>query len=308
MPPLADPAPDLLLTGATGFVGRAVLAEALARGMAVTAVSRQAGPARAGLRWRAADLLQPAGRALALAGPVAPVLVHGAWYVEHGAFWTSELNAAWRVASAELVRGFVENGGKVVVALGSCAEYAPLPDGGAPWAEDRALGPVSPYGAAKVALHDDLAAICAAAGAQLVWARLFHLTGRGEDRRRFLPQMADALRGGRVALVRAAELRRDFAPTDHVARALLQLARSDAAAGAVNVGAGAGASLGDYARLLADRLGRPDLLDLRHAPPAGEPFAMLPDLGRMWRLTGLGPLGPQAAVAAVIDDMPPNPA
>ena len=84
---MAEP---VLLTGATGFVGRAVLAELLGRGVPVVAVSRRPGAALPGVTWVAADLLTPAGRA-AVAG-LAPRLIHCAREVEHGAFWTSPAN------------------------------------------------------------------------------------------------------------------------------------------------------------------------------------------------------------------------
>ncbi|MEI6098308.1 MAG: NAD-dependent epimerase/dehydratase family protein, partial [Alphaproteobacteria bacterium] len=64
---------SVLLTGAAGLVGRAVLAELRGQGYVVHAVGRQAGAAQPGVIWHQADLLTPAGRA-AVAG-LAPRMV-----------------------------------------------------------------------------------------------------------------------------------------------------------------------------------------------------------------------------------------
>ena len=54
--PRARQAPRIALTGATGFLGGAVLEEALARGMVVDALTRRAQPRRDGVTWMRGDL------------------------------------------------------------------------------------------------------------------------------------------------------------------------------------------------------------------------------------------------------------
>lgn len=269
----------VVLTGATGFVGRAVLAELAARGLRVHAVSRRPGPAQANVAWHAADLLTLEGRAR-VAG-LAPCLVHCAWDVEHGAFWTSASNAHWHTASLDLAHRFVAAGGRRIIGLGSCAEYdvtAPLP-----WAEDSPVAPVSAYGQAKTALHRDLETLCPDG---LIWARLFHLFGPGEDRRRLIPSLIDTLRDGRIAELRAARLVRDYASTGHVAKCLAALIAAQAT-GTFNIGSGAPRSLGDIAQVIAAAIGPGARVTLGHAPGPQDPAIMVPDLTRLWATTGL---------------------
>jgi nucleoside-diphosphate-sugar epimerase len=271
--------PDpVLLTGATGFVGRAVLAELVASGITVHAVSRKRMPAQDFVSWHTADLLTPEDRA-AVAG-LAPRLIHCAWEVEHGLFWTSPANTLWHIASLDLVQRFRAAGGRQVIAIGSCAEYDALVPG--PWNETRPIAPTTPYGKAKAALHRDLADLY---GESLIWARLFHLYGPGEDPRRFVPSLIAAFRENRPAHVRAADLIRDYASTAHVARCLLALQHTNAF-GAFDIGSGSPKKLGDLAQIIALENNRTDLLHLTHVSGPEDPMQMAPDLTRLFGYIG----------------------
>lgn len=267
---MAEP---VLLTGASGFVGRAVLAELVARGIPVHAVSRRPVPARPGVTWHQADLLTPGGRAQ-VAG-LAPRLLHCAWEVEHGVFWTSPSNALWQAASLDLVRRFRAVGGGRVLALGTCAEYDAGDPG--PWNEDRPIRPATPYGQAKAALWRDLSDLC---GEDLVWARLFHLFGPGEDARRFVPSICLALAAGQPVDVLAPHLVRDYAPTFHAAGCLLGLLESRCR-GAFDIGSGHPVTLGELAGWIARAMHAPHLLQLSSAPDRTGPVRMAPELGRL---------------------------
>lgn len=282
---MADP---VLLTGASGLIGRAVLAELLARGIPVHAVSRNTKPVQAGVVWHRADLLTPEGRA-AVAG-LAPRMIHCAWEVEHGVFWTSPANALWQAASVDLARRFRAGGGRRLLVIGTGAEYDAAAPG--PWDGNRPIAPATPYGQAKAALYRQLADLC---GDSLIWARLFHLYGPGEDRRRLVPFLIDRLSSGRPAEVRAAGLVRDYASTAHVARCLVALLRSGAT-GAFDIGAGTPRPLGDLARTIAMAVGGGDRLVLGDAPGPHDPAVMAPDLCKLWAATGLGPEDTDAAL------------
>lgn len=272
--------PDpVILTGATGFVGRAVLAELVAQGIPVHAISRVDGPALEGVFWHKADLLTPKGRA-AVTG-LAPRLIHCAWEVKHGEFWTSPANTLWQAASVDLAQRFRGAGGQRLLVLGTCAEYDQNARG--PWDENRPILPATPYGQAKAALHRNLSDLC---GDDLIWARLFHLYGPGEDRRRLIPSLIDRLNSGQMAEVRAAGLVRDYASTTHVARCLVGLLLCGAV-GAYDIGAGTPRSLGDLARVIARSLGGADRLILGDASGLNDPAVMAPDLHKLWAATGL---------------------
>ncbi len=280
----------VLLTGATGFVGRAVLAELVARGIPVYATARRPGPAQPGVIWHTADLRDGSERARLLAAAPAAQLLHCAWEIEHGAFWTAPANDLWRAVSCDLARDFLAAGGERVLALGTCAEYDPLVPSAL--AASRLVAPITPYGQAKASLHEELGRIC---GQALIWARLFHLYGPGEDRRRFVPSLIDALRERRSVEVRAAGLIRDFASSAHVARALVGLIESGAA-GAFDIGSGQSRSLGTLARIIAEAAGRPELLRLSHAPGTQDPAELTPNFAALAAATGLTVEHPEQAL------------
>lgn len=271
----------VLLTGATGFVGRAVLAELLAQGLTVHAVARTPGPAQDRVVWHSANLLSAEGRA-AVAG-LAPRLIHCAWDVTHGSFWHSPANALWQAASIDLVRRCHSSGIDRVVVLGTCAEYDAQAPG--PWNEDRPIAPATAYGQAKAALWRTLDKLC---GERLIWARLFHMYGLGEDRRRLIPFLIDRLRAGELAEVRAADLVRDFASTAHVARCLKCLLDSNAN-GAFDIGSGTALRLSDIAHILAAASGPNARLRLLHKPDPKEPTRMAPDLSRLHAVITMPP-------------------
>lgn len=113
---------SILVTGASGFIGRAVVPLLAARGDTIHAVSRSAPrPPGDGVRWHQADLLvDDVG---ALLDDIRPShLLHLAWYTVNGKFCTAEENRLWVDASLRLLRAFAVNGGRRAVVAGSCAE------------------------------------------------------------------------------------------------------------------------------------------------------------------------------------------
>ncbi len=262
----------VLLTGATGFVGRAVVAPLRTAGVQLRAVSSMD-----------ADLLDE-GAARALLRDLRPtVVLHCAWYVTHGKFWSAPENADWLEGSTAFARAFAEIGGRRFVGIGSCAEYADrdVADD-LPWPETRVVAPATPYGRAKA----ELAARLASMPMQTAWARLFHMFGPGEHPDRLVPSVARALKDGREARCASGRPVRDFASTRFVGEALAALALSGVT-GPVNIGSGQGRAIADVARFLGQAAGRPDLVRLGALPDRPEEVPqMVADVTRLRREVG----------------------
>jgi nucleoside-diphosphate-sugar epimerase len=270
----------VLLTGATGFVGRHSLSALSDAGHEVHALARRRGADAPGVIWHEVDLL--AG--CEIVGEIEPeILVHLAWYAEHGEFWSSPENVRWVQASLALLRAFAAAGGRRAVMAGTCAEYE---WSRAVYPEDAPLRPATPYGAAKHGLHMVAAAYAEQAGVSLAWGRLFFLYGPHEDPRRFVPSTIVPLLRGESAPMTAGTQRRDFLHVADAGAAFAALADSELG-GAINVASGEGVELRELARLIAVYTGGEELLELGALPMReGDPASLVADATRLRQQLG----------------------
>lgn len=273
----------VLLTGATGFVGRYTLASLAEAGDEVHAVARHRGPDTPGVIWHEADLL--AG--CEVVAEVEPeILVHLAWYAEHGKFWSSPENVRWVEASLALLRAFAAAGGGRAVMAGTCAEYE---WSRAVYREDAPKNPRTLYGSCKHGLHVVARAWAEQAGVALAWGRLFFMYGPGEAPGRLVPSVVTALLRGETAPMTSGLQRRDFLHVADAGAAFAALADSTLE-GPVNLASGEGVVVRDLATLIAERTGGADLLGVGALPDRDEdPASLLADVGRMRDELGFRP-------------------
>ncbi|NOG68763.1 NAD(P)-dependent oxidoreductase [Roseicella sp. DB1501] len=274
----------LLLTGASGFVGRQMLAPLAARGVELHAVARRPGPGDA--VWHAADLRDDAAMRALLRDIRPAILVHAAWELTPGRFWTAPGNADWLDLSVALGEAFAASGGRRMLGLGSCAEYDWAGEGAEPWRETRPIAPATPYGRAKAALATRWAALGERRGVSVAWGRLFHLFGAGEHPGRLVPSVLGALRRGEPVALGSGRPVRDFTDTAPIGRALAALAAS-AVTGPVNIASGEPVAIRALAERLGRLAGRPELLRFGALPDrTGEPPAMVAAVERLRREVG----------------------
>lgn len=235
----------VLLTGATGFVGRSVLADLLARGIEVHVLGRQpvAGAAFHAVNLLSADPWEATVKAIAPSH-----LLHLAWTVEHGKFWTAPENLDWAAASLRLFRAAGAAGCGRVLGTGTCAEY----DWGVPiQTEDTPLKSTTVYGSAKAGTAKLLEACARDAGFSHAWARLFFLYGAGEASGRFVPAVARGLlKGGNVPCSHGRQIR-DFLAVEDAAAGLVAALLAEDLTGPFNLSSGEGVTLRAVAELLA---------------------------------------------------------
>jgi len=275
----------VLVTGATGFIGQHLPALLQARGFETHITARGILPETAGITTHGVDLLRQ-DEAQRLIKDIRPdIIIHTAWYVAHGRFWTAPENTDWLEASTALAAYAAEAGARRFVGLGTCAEYATdAGDDAYPWPETRPIAPATPYGEAKATLARRLAEMVEGrARFSFAWARLFHLFGPGENPARLVPSIMLALREGREAQCSSGRPVRDFISTQNAAAAITALATSEVT-GPVNIGSGAPISIAAMARLIAHISGRPYLLRLGALPdrPNEAPY-MVAHTGRLRR-------------------------
>lgn len=278
----------VLVTGATGFIGQHIPALLQARGFDVHVTARSVLPQNPGITAHGVDLLQQDEARRLIADTSPDIIIHTAWYVAHGRFWTAPENTDWLEASTAFAAYAAEAGARRFIGLGTCAEYATeAGDDAFPWPENRPIAPATPYGEAKAALARRLSELAEArARFGVAWARLFHLFGEGENPARLVPSIMIALREGREAQCASGRPVRDFISTENAAAAIAALAVSGAI-GPVNIASGAPISIAAMARLIAHISGRPYLLRLGALPDRpNEPPYMVAHTGRLRRQVG----------------------
>ncbi|MGP9822046.1 NAD-dependent epimerase/dehydratase family protein [Salinarimonas sp. NSM] len=298
----------LLLTGATGFVGRPLAAALAARGWNVVGTtSRTDPPAVAGVAaWEHVDLTDAAASRALVARTRPDALVHGAWTTTPGRFWSDPTNLAWLEAGVALVDAFGAAGGRRAVGLGTCAEYA----GGDARLDEATtpIRPATPYGAAKAALFQAGTAAALAHGVSFAWARLFTPYGPGEPPGKLIGSVARALVAGERVATTEGTQERDFLYVDDAAEAVAALLESGVE-GPVDVGSGEAVRLRDLIARLAALAGGADRVDLGARPrPPHDPDRLVASAARLTREVGFRPAvsldeGLARTVAAIRDEM-----
>lgn len=171
----------VLVTGASGFVGRHLVSALLVKGFKVRAVSRNIEAARAmpwfgNVEFVAADIQVPDLNVAALAEGVDAV-AHLVWtgLPNYQALFHFERNLPLDYA---FLKRLVEAGVSQVLVTGTCFEYG-LQSG--PLSETVAAQPNTPYGLAKHTLRLFLEALQRERPFILQWVRLFYLHGEGQN-------------------------------------------------------------------------------------------------------------------------------
>ncbi len=256
----------VLITGATGFIGRPAIQPLRDRGFDIHTIGRHPHP---DLPHTTADLLDPRATAAAVAAIAPTHLLHLAWDVTPGAFWHSRTNLDWVAASLSLYRAFTAAGGRHAAFAGTCAEYD--------WShsqldEDTPLRPATLYGLAKHTLHQLLASAASLDGTTIAWGRIFLLYGPHEAPERLVSGITRTLLRNEDAPTGPGGIRRDFMHVADVAAALVTLL-DQAHQGPVNVATGRSSTIAEVVTTIAAHAGHPDRLRIgaRPAPPNDPP-------------------------------------
>jgi nucleoside-diphosphate-sugar epimerase len=274
----------VLLTGASGFVGRQCLIALQVKGYEVHAVSKRTVTSltteeAAKVCWHQADLLNPQ-ETEDLLNEVRPShLLHLAWYAEPKKYWTSTENIRWVQGSLALFQSFMKYGGERAVVAGTCAEYDW--SGNCCSEVNTALAPATLYGTCKHALQLILSAFAAQEGLSLAWGRIFFLYGPNEDPGRLVASVIQSLLKGQVARCTSGRQVRDFLHVKDVADAFVRLLASQTT-GPINIASGGKTTLREVVEEIGRQMGRPDLVQFGALPDsANDPVCLVADITRL---------------------------
>src|ERR1051325_4274711 len=168
-------APVILLTGATGFVGRQVLRALAERGARVRAVVRQGKTIASTLAIEGAvtspDIFSESTAWWADACRGVDTVIHAAWYAEPGQYLQSPKNKDCLSGTLRLGQGAIDAGVRRFAGIGTCFEY------------DRSAGhlavatplkPTTPYAQAKADAFLALTRLLPPHDVAFAWCRLFY--------------------------------------------------------------------------------------------------------------------------------------
>ncbi len=254
----------VLVTGASGFLGRHVLPRLQSLGFEVHAVAYRNGVDLPGVCWHRRDLLEESA-ARDIISQVRPThLLHLAWCADPANFWQTADNLRWLDATTRLFAAFAECGGQRVVGLGSCAEYE--------WGSEvhchestTPTHPFSLYGKAKLTAGHWLDAQATAGQFSAAWARLFFVYGPWGHRSRLPGVVIDPLVEGRPARCSSGIQRRDYLFVEDAAAAIVAILDSSVE-GAVNVASGEPVPIIDLLKGVAHILNSEHLLQVGAIP------------------------------------------
>lgn len=227
----------IVITGATSFIGKHMVAAALERGWEVVAVVRRRSDKRRNLpengRLSVVELNLEEYAELGNVTGAADCFVHLAWNGTRGESRTDEKCQQENFAnSIAAVKSMINAGCKCIVTAGSQAEYGRCDD---MIYEDSQCNPNTAYGICKLRLYRDVMQICSEHGVAYREARFFSLYGPGDYEGTLVMSLLDAMRKDCECNLTECMQLWNFVYVDDAVEAVLQLCEKDCEDGAYNI-------------------------------------------------------------------------
>ena len=211
----------IFVTGATGFIGRHLVAQALTEGHDVRALCRRmpdSFPSSPRLKWIVCDLESVSRNELS----GADVLIHLA--VDGISTGPPEWESCFRVnvsSSLKLWRRAADEGVRRFIIGGSCLEYGRSGERYQFIPVDAPLEPIGAYGASKAAASIAAMGLGIDRKLELAILRPFHIFGDGQNETSFWPSLRRAAMRGEDFPMTLGEQVRNFMPVENVAAQFL---------------------------------------------------------------------------------------
>jgi nucleoside-diphosphate-sugar epimerase len=267
----------ILVTGATGFIGKYVIDALLQKDCEVTATSsNKAKAAVTGwfgrVTYKPFDLTQFDGSCnyqQFFGNPDA--VIHLAWegLPNYKAAFHTEDNLPRHFA---FIKNLVENGQEDITITGTCFEYG-MQEGCL--SEDMPAMPENAYALAKDSLRRQLEHLQQQNSFHLKWVRLFYMYGAGQNPNSLLSQLDRALENGeQVFNMSGGEQVRDYLTVEKVAEYITAIALQNEVEGIINCCSGVPVTVKSLVENHLKEKGRSITLNLGYYPYADyEPMA-----------------------------------
>jgi nucleoside-diphosphate-sugar epimerase len=243
---------QVLMTGATGFIGSKVTDELIARGYEVHALvwPEEVAPKAHFVQHRL-NVLDAAEVESFFAEHFFDSLIHLAWYVGPKCH-ISDLNLDWLIATFTLLKAFKEHGGKTFLGAGTCSEYEYKY--GYLLEDDTPTDPQTLYGNGKNAVFNVAKVYCRQNGISFKWPRIFNLYGPNEKPQRLMPSVINSCLKGEDVKVSDCLKFQDYLHVEDTARGIVDVFESNIQ-GAVNICSGQPVQLRTIVNKIAELTG-----------------------------------------------------
>lgn len=229
----------LLITGASGFIGRHLVPRAIQQGHKITAVSRDKQRLLCFDWARQVEVIEADIEQKDMHWPDDighhDALIHLAWrglpnYQQH--FHLDDVLPAQQRFLGSMLRAGI----KQILVSGTCLEYGKQCG---QLTETLKSRPDNPYAQAKDALRQSLQQMQHTTPFVLQWCRLFYMYGKGQGANSLLSQLEQAIaRGDETFNMSAGEQLRDYLPVETVAEYLLSMIKRRDCDGIFNIASG----------------------------------------------------------------------
>lgn len=261
--------PPILLTGASGFIGKHVLRELNALDhLRIRIVCRPSHESvlssicpHAELVF-SPDLFSESANWWTNACAGISTILHLAWHTTPGDYLNSNKNIDCLKGTLSICQGAIEAGVNRFVGIGTCLEYA---EQSTPTSILSPLGPRTLYATTKAATFDILSRWLPSTGMEFAWGRIYFISGDGEDERRLIPYVKNCLRTNSPAMLSHGLQTRDYIDSSTAAQVLAALAASNYQ-GATNICSGNGQTIRHMVEEIAKKSNQLHLLHFGAQP------------------------------------------
>jgi len=285
--------PHIVITGATGFIGSAIVRELALRGTPTTILLRpdsDTGRLRGikGFETLHYSDLSDAATADSLRQRKPDVFIHCAWRGVGGRDRNESYQITGNVPAAIHAATLAADAGCAQwIGLGSQAEYGNLNQR---INEDAALRPTTLYGKAKLAAGIAALALCEARQISGAWMRVFSTYGPGDAAHWFIPYVIQEFLAGRAPELTNCEQMWDYLYVGDAARAVVALADARTS-GVFNLGSGTARPLKTIIETIKGQTGSD--IEPRYGAVAYRPDQVMhleADISRLHSATGWQPI------------------
>ena len=216
----------VIISGATGFIGRHLVPILLNNGYCVIALARNITKAQKfswfkNVKFISYDLSNKSDYEN-LEGAYG--LIHLAWQGLHN--YDSLVHYQKNLPnSIRFVNSLVSKGVKKILVSGTCSEYGSK---SGPISSNVVTSPITDYAKAKDDLRKKLEILAVNKDFDFQWARIFYLFGSGQNEKSLLSQLDRAIENNEKEFnMSAGEQLRDYLPVEEVAKQLFELYKSE---------------------------------------------------------------------------------